>query len=251
MSDPGAGRARDRARGSRSCSWPGASPKRSRPRSSRTSASGSWPSRRPRRSVCPLAGAIAGGVVGALALVDPAPPTARRRRADPRAPAGAGRGRDGGRPGADREARLAPRSPRWVRDCRSRPTLWPAWRTIRARVGRRSPRLALLNRLTRIVPVVAAFAVVGVLVRPLDVPAGLVALVYAIGWIALLRGILVGPARRRTPVRARFDTARGARYPTQPVGTSGARKVRQPGVLSFIHRPLDPSAIDTFGVRPP
>ena len=43
--------------------------------------------------------------------------------------------------------------------------------------------LAFLNRLTRMVPIVAAFAVLGYLARPLDVPAGLVALVYALGWV--------------------------------------------------------------------
>ena len=43
--------------------------------------------------------------------------------------------------------------------------------------------LAFLNRLTRLVPIVIAFAVLGYLARPLDVPAGPVALVYALGWI--------------------------------------------------------------------
>jgi hypothetical protein len=43
--------------------------------------------------------------------------------------------------------------------------------------------LAFLNRLTRVVPTVAAFALLGYLARPLDLPAGPVALVYALGWI--------------------------------------------------------------------
>jgi hypothetical protein len=43
--------------------------------------------------------------------------------------------------------------------------------------------LAFLNRLTRIVPIVAAFALVGYLARPLDLRAGPVALVYALGWV--------------------------------------------------------------------
>jgi hypothetical protein len=43
--------------------------------------------------------------------------------------------------------------------------------------------LAFLNRLTRFVPIVAAFALVGYLARPLDLRAGPVALVYALGWV--------------------------------------------------------------------
>jgi transcription elongation factor GreA len=48
-----------------------------------------------------------------------------------------------------------------------------------------------------------------------------------------------GSAGLATARTSAFDTVRVARYPTQPVGTSGARTVRQPGVLSFIHRPLE------------
>jgi hypothetical protein len=44
--------------------------------------------------------------------------------------------------------------------------------------------LSLLNRFTRIVPVVAAFSVLGALARPLDLAAGLVAIVYVLGWAA-------------------------------------------------------------------
>ena len=43
-------------------------------------------------------------------------------------------------------------------------------------------RLALVNRLTRIMPVVAAFAVLGALARPLDLDIALVAVVYVLGW---------------------------------------------------------------------
>ena len=42
--------------------------------------------------------------------------------------------------------------------------------------------LAAMNRFTRIVPVVAAFAVVGALARPLELDAAPVALAYVIGW---------------------------------------------------------------------
>jgi hypothetical protein len=42
--------------------------------------------------------------------------------------------------------------------------------------------LSLLNRFTRIGPVVAAFAVLGTLARPLDLDVGLVAVVYLLGW---------------------------------------------------------------------
>ena len=67
----------------------------------------------------------------------------------------------------------------------------------------------------------------------------------------------------RKAVRARksgLGATPGHRLLTLPVSRvtlrsrselQGRGKVRQPGVLSFIHRPLDPSAIDTFGVRPP
>jgi hypothetical protein len=42
--------------------------------------------------------------------------------------------------------------------------------------------LAAVNRFTRIVPVVATFAVVGAVARPLDLDAAPVAFVYVIGW---------------------------------------------------------------------
>jgi hypothetical protein len=44
-------------------------------------------------------------------------------------------------------------------------------------------RLAAINRFTRIVPVVATFAVVGALARPLELDPAPVALVYVIGWM--------------------------------------------------------------------
>ena len=43
--------------------------------------------------------------------------------------------------------------------------------------------LAFLNRLTRVVPIVAAFALLGYVARPLDLQAGPVAFVYAFGWV--------------------------------------------------------------------
>ena len=43
--------------------------------------------------------------------------------------------------------------------------------------------LAFLNRLTRVVPIVAAFALLGSVARPLDLQAGPVAFVYAFGWV--------------------------------------------------------------------
>lgn len=42
--------------------------------------------------------------------------------------------------------------------------------------------LALLNRLTRIAPVVAAFAVVGIITRPLGIPTGAAVALYLVGW---------------------------------------------------------------------
>ena len=42
--------------------------------------------------------------------------------------------------------------------------------------------LALLNRLTRVAPVVAAFAVVGVITRRLDIPTGAAVPFYVAGW---------------------------------------------------------------------
>ena len=48
--------------------------------------------------------------------------------------------------------------------------------------------LAALNRFTRIVPVVAAFAVVGVLARPLELDAAPVAIGYTTGWTVFYAG---------------------------------------------------------------
>jgi hypothetical protein len=44
--------------------------------------------------------------------------------------------------------------------------------------------LALINRLTRIVPVVVAFTAIGLVIRPLGLSANLVVAVYVLGWVA-------------------------------------------------------------------
>jgi hypothetical protein len=44
--------------------------------------------------------------------------------------------------------------------------------------------LALVNRLTRIVPIVVGFTVIGLVIRPLGLNATLVVSVYVIGWVA-------------------------------------------------------------------
>jgi hypothetical protein len=44
--------------------------------------------------------------------------------------------------------------------------------------------LALINRLTRIVPVVVAFTAIGFLTRPLALPVNLVVAFYVLGWVA-------------------------------------------------------------------
>ena len=130
----------------------------------------------------PLASAIAGGVLGALALV-----VLRQRRPDVVDRVLALQPGLGATGMADARTRIAKRGgsafgqvgpglplKAYVVAClHDRP------RTGFVEIA----GLAFLNRLTRIVPIVAAFALLGYLARPLDLPAGPVALAYAIGWV--------------------------------------------------------------------
>jgi hypothetical protein len=131
----------------------------------------------------PLAAAIAGGVAGALVLAilhDRRPHTVDRILALQPGLGAAGM--------HEARHRLARRS--WAAFAQIGPGLpLKAWvvayllehpRASLATVA----TLAAVNRFTRIVPVVAAFAVVGALARPLDLDAAPVALAYVIGWTA-------------------------------------------------------------------
>jgi hypothetical protein len=130
----------------------------------------------------PLAGAIAGGVLGALALV-----VLCRRRPDVIDRILAFQPGLGASGLADTHARIAKRGGSAFGQVG--PGL-PLKAYVVAYVGDRPGTgfveiagLALLNRLTRIVPVVAAFALLGYLARPLDLRAAPVALIYALGWV--------------------------------------------------------------------
>ena len=130
----------------------------------------------------PLASAIAGGVIGALALV-----VLRHRRPDVVDRILAFQPGLGATGMADARVRIAKRG--GAAFGQVGPGL-PLKAYVVAYLHDRPGTgfveiagLAFLNRLTRIVPIVAAFAVLGYLARPLDVPAGLVALIYALGWV--------------------------------------------------------------------
>jgi hypothetical protein len=131
----------------------------------------------------PLAAAIAGGVVGALVLAilrDRRPDLVDRILALQPGLGAAGM----------HEARQRLTKRGWVAFAQVGPGLplkayVVAYLMEHPRAGLGSvATLAAVNRFTRIVPVVAAFAVVGALARPLDLDAAPVALVYAIGWTA-------------------------------------------------------------------
>jgi hypothetical protein len=132
----------------------------------------------------PLLAAIGGGVLGALILA-----AVRRRRpalADGILAAQPGLGQAGMASARQRiETRPAP-----IAFAQVGPGL-PLKAYVVAHVDAR-PRsspgklaaLAVLNRLTRIVPVVGAFALVGVIARPLDVPTAPAVGLYLLGWSA-------------------------------------------------------------------
>ena len=130
----------------------------------------------------PLASAIAGGVLGALALV-----VLRQRRPDVVDRILALQPGLGATGMADARVRIAKRGGSAIGQVG--PGL-PLKAYVVAYLHDRPGTgfveiagLAFLNRLTRIVPIVAAFALVGYLARPLDLRAGPVALVYALGWV--------------------------------------------------------------------
>ena len=131
----------------------------------------------------PLAAALAGGVVGALVLAilrDRRPDIVDRILALQPGLGAAGM--------EDARGRLSKRG--WAAFAQVGPGLplkayIVAYRMEHPRAGLATvATLAAVNRFTRIVPVVAAFAVVGELARPLDLDAAPAALVYVIGWTA-------------------------------------------------------------------
>jgi hypothetical protein len=131
----------------------------------------------------PLASAIAGGVVGALVLAilrDRRPDIVNRILALQPGLGAAGM----------HEARQRLTKRGWAAFAQIGPGLplkayVVAYLMEQPRAGLATvARLAAINRFTRIVPVVAAFAVVGAVARPLDLDAAPVALVYVIGWTA-------------------------------------------------------------------
>ena len=131
----------------------------------------------------PLAAAIAGGVVGALVLAilrDRRPDIVDRILALQPGLGAAGM--------EDARGRLSKRG--WAAFAQVGPGLplkayVVAYLMEHPRAGLATvATLAAVNRFTRIVPVVAAFAVVGALARPLDLDAAPVVLVYVIGWTA-------------------------------------------------------------------
>ena len=132
----------------------------------------------------PLAAVIAGGVAGALvfARLRTSRPASVRRllAAQPGlGPHGLASARDRVRRVGSRRAfaQLGPGLPlkAWI----------DAQLDLHPSTGARElATLALINRLTRIVPVVAAFTAIGLVVRPPGLPASLVMSVYVAGWVA-------------------------------------------------------------------
>jgi hypothetical protein len=142
----------------------------------------------------PMVSAIAGGVVGAILLVGlarRAPDLVERMlRAQP------GLGRDGR---ADARARVARRG--WRAFAQIGPGLplkayIVTWLEAHDNGLPTLVGLALVNRLTRIVPVVAAFAMVGIVARPLQIPIAIVLVAYVGGWIGFYAAFW---SRRRSP----------------------------------------------------
>ena len=130
----------------------------------------------------PLASAIAGGVFGALALV-----VLRHRRPDIVDRILALQPGLGATGMADARVRIAKRGgAAFGQVGPGLPLKAYVVAYLHDRPGTRFVEiagLAFLNRLTRIVPIVAAFAVLGYLTRPMDFSASSVALVYALGWV--------------------------------------------------------------------
>ena len=145
-----------------------------------------------------LGAAILGGVLGALAawrnvLWHPPPPVSASSRSS-RASASVGWTRRN--VAFDSEA-WWPGSPRLDQDCRSRPTS-TRWRTVAP--GQRESTvagLALVNRLTRLVPVTLVFAALHPVAQSSGWSPALLAAVYATGWIVFYAAYWIARDPRR------------------------------------------------------
>ena len=135
----------------------------------------------PATLVLPLAAALAGGVVGAILIA-----TVRERRPDIVDRILALQPGLGATGMEDARGRVSKRG--WAAFAQIGPGLplkayVVAYLEAHPRASRATiAGLAAVNRFTRIVPVVAAFAVIGVLARPLELDAAPVAVAYLLGW---------------------------------------------------------------------